>query len=210
MSTSKFNGVATAKTAARRASKKKEITLAAISLLSTLGFAKCTLRDIAKGADVSLGVLHYYFEDKEALIAECVRLYKEEFGIRIAQGIMSGTSGESVRDKVIEVLAKTIKVEGARHRLWYDIRAQAFFDTRLLETVAEVETGLIKLTKNLLTALGLPGTDPRMAYMAFDGFFRLALQLHLAGDTRAVGVFKRQMREFLVMCESAGPRAARA
>ncbi len=209
MNASNFNGNATAKTAARRAAKKTEITRAAIDLLSERGFAKCTLRDIAKGAGVSLGVLHYYFEDKEALIGECVRLYKDEFAASIAQGIVQGASGKSVRDNVIEAAAKTIRTEGARHRLWYDIRAQAFFDARLLETVTEVETSLIKLTEGLLLALDLGDTDPRMAYMAIDGFFRLALQLHLAGDKRAVGVFKRQMRDFLTLCGSSRTHGAR-
>ena len=66
-----------AKRAGKRADKRRELAEHAISMFGNLGYARTTLRDIASQSGVSLGILHYYFEDKVDLISYCVKLYKE-------------------------------------------------------------------------------------------------------------------------------------
>ena len=59
--------------------KKRPIAESAITALQELGFANTSLRDIAAKSDMSLGMLHYYFEDRSDLIIYCVRIYKQDF-----------------------------------------------------------------------------------------------------------------------------------
>ena len=56
------------KRSAKRSRRKDELALAAIDALKQLGYARTSLRDIAEISGVSVGMLHYYFEDKTDLI----------------------------------------------------------------------------------------------------------------------------------------------
>ena len=69
-------GVLKAGTAEKAAERRAELAEAALQTLSTLGYARTSLRDIAQNSVFSHGVLHYYFTDKVDLITACVRQYK--------------------------------------------------------------------------------------------------------------------------------------
>ncbi len=49
---------------------KDHITEVALTLFSKNGYEKTSIREIAKTADISLGLLYNYFESKEALLAD--------------------------------------------------------------------------------------------------------------------------------------------
>ncbi|WP_379153508.1 TetR/AcrR family transcriptional regulator [Paenibacillus sp. sgz5001063] len=50
--------------------KRKQILSAAFQALSELGYDSVTLQTIADHAEVSKGVVHYYFDNKDAVLAE--------------------------------------------------------------------------------------------------------------------------------------------
>ncbi|CQR55160.1 TetR/AcrR family transcriptional regulator [Paenibacillus riograndensis] len=50
--------------------KRKQILFAAFQALSELGYDSVTLQTIADHAEVSKGVVHYYFDNKEAVLVE--------------------------------------------------------------------------------------------------------------------------------------------
>jgi AcrR family transcriptional regulator len=64
---------------AKRNEKKRQIAESAINALQELGYANTSLRDIASKSGMSLGILHYYFEDRSDLIIYCVKTYKTGF-----------------------------------------------------------------------------------------------------------------------------------
>jgi AcrR family transcriptional regulator len=41
-----------------------------LKILATKGYENATIADISKAADVSRGILHYYFSDKEDLVSK--------------------------------------------------------------------------------------------------------------------------------------------
>lgn len=53
--------------------KRKQILYAAFQALSELGYDSVTLQVIADYAKVSKGVVHYYFENKEAVLIELLK-----------------------------------------------------------------------------------------------------------------------------------------
>ncbi|WP_379134767.1 TetR/AcrR family transcriptional regulator [Paenibacillus sp. sgz500958] len=64
--------------------KRKQILFAAFEALSTLGYDSVTLQVIADHAKVSKGVVHYYFENKEAVLVELLewltaKIFEKEY-----------------------------------------------------------------------------------------------------------------------------------
>lgn len=168
---------------AKRDEKKRKIAESAIEALKELGYANTSLRDIAEKSDLSLGMLHYYFEDRTDLIIFCVQRYKEEF-VRDIHAALERAEG---RDQVIaafaEALVTSIYDDEMTHRLWYDIRTQAMFDTRFLPVVTEIEGLLVGIVENAYRKAGhdVP-VDIEVHYALLDGAFRYFMQGQI-GDT---------------------------
>ena len=59
--------------------RKKEIIQIAMKLFTEKGYDKTSLRDIAKEADIALGLCYHYFDSKQKLFEEAMRTYIEEY-----------------------------------------------------------------------------------------------------------------------------------
>ncbi|NOD64827.1 MULTISPECIES: TetR/AcrR family transcriptional regulator [unclassified Ruegeria] len=166
----------------KRDAKKREIAESAINALKIYGYARTTLRDIAAHSDMSLGSLHYYFEDKDELLVFCVRQYKLHF----VELMTSAVEGIEAPDKAMKAfchaLAETIQQEAELHRLWYDIRNQAMFDDTFEPVVTEIEELLI----GMMAPLAVERTEQERLYMRLDGAFRFLLQGYLKGSRPSV------------------------
>lgn len=175
-----------ARKSAKRDEKKRQIAESAIEALKELGYANTSLRDIAAKSDLSLGMLHYYFEDRSDLIIYCVSRYKEEF----VRGVEEALRNAQGRDQVIAALANglvsSIFDDEMVHRLWYDIRTQAMFDAAFRPIVSEIETSLQQLVK---TAFVKAGGDPEgsceIEYALVDGVFRYLMQGQIGDNPRS-------------------------
>ncbi|MBF7096217.1 TetR/AcrR family transcriptional regulator [Alkalibacter mobilis] len=55
--------------------RKKEILKAAMEMFGIKGVQKSTMSDIANSADVTKGLVYYYFESKEKLIEEVINMF---------------------------------------------------------------------------------------------------------------------------------------
>ena len=176
-----------ARKSAKRDEKKRQIADSAIEALKELGYANTSLRDIAEKSDLSLGMLHYYFEDRTDLIIFCVQVYKEDF-VRDITAALEQASG---RDQVIaafsEALTAAIVDDAMTHKLWYDIRSQAMFDTAFRPVVAEIEARLIGIVASALAKAGHDSGQDRgrvaLSYALLDGAFRYLMQSRIAAAT---------------------------
>jgi AcrR family transcriptional regulator len=162
---------------AKRDEKKRQIAESAIEALKELGFANTSLRDIAEKSDLSLGMLHYYFEDRSDLIIYCVSIYKQEFVRDIAEALNNAEGREQVIDAFAEALVTSIVDDAPTHRLWYDIRTQAMFDETFRPVVAEIEAKLIGLVRTALEKADRTAPEPvEISYALLDGVFRYLMQ----------------------------------
>ena len=84
-------------------SAKERILEAALEIFSQKGFHPATTDEIAERAGVGKGTLYRYFETKDKLFAELVRLRLEELEIR-AGSVMDG------HDDVLTMISKYIRV----------------------------------------------------------------------------------------------------
>ncbi len=169
--------------AQKRNEKKALIANSALRVLHELGFANTSLRDIATQANLSLGMLHYYFEDKAELIAYCVSAYKAGFLSYLENALEGSVGRDAVILRLSGALAASIFRDGPSHRLWYDLRNQAMFDPSFRSTVSDIEQGLIQV---LESAWAMAGHDPEafspLLYSAMDGAFRYLMQQQILDE----------------------------
>ncbi|WP_425045375.1 TetR/AcrR family transcriptional regulator [Primorskyibacter sp. S87] len=187
---------------AKRDAKKRQIAESAISALKELGYANTSLRDIAAHSDLSLGMLHYYFEDRAELIIFCVEIYKQEFVRKFVEALEMASGREQVIDAFAEALVSSIVDDDMAHRMWYDIRTQAVFDETFRPIVAEIEALLIGIVRSAFEKAG--HGEPQqieISYALLDGAFRYVLQTQIEGAERSrrqlFETFQGLLRQFL-------------
>ncbi len=195
-----LRGSVAGKTAERRA----ELAEAALQTLSTLGYARTSLREIAQNSVFSHGVLHYYFTDKVDLITCCVRQYKARCVTRYDQITADATSYDDFERGFLASLAQTVRDEAPMHRLWYDLRSQAMFEDCFRADVAAIDQSLENMVWRIVSRFaelaGKPvGLPPAVMYATFDGLVQRCLIKHLSGDVGAID-------EMLVLVRQVLPR----
>ena len=121
------------------AERRAELAEAALQTLSELGYARTSVREIAQNSAFTRGVLHYYFADKVDLILCSVRQYKARCVTRYDEVTAAAQTCEELVEGFLVVLGETLRQEAHLHRLWYDIRAQAMFETAFQPDVAEMD-----------------------------------------------------------------------
>lgn len=181
----------------KRNGKKRELAEHTLKTLSQLGYARTSLRDIAEQSDASLGILHYYFDDKAQLISHCVQLYKDDFVARLDAVLTAQGPSHTIVVQFVDGLVDAVERDGETHRLWYDIRSQALFDDSFTEVVAELERAMIDLCARILKRIDLAGPAPLDVYLRFDGLFRYYLQRKLAGEISAAEDFRAALRTYV-------------
>lgn len=180
------------------AERKRELALSALSTLAELGYARTSLRDIAKACGNSLGVIHYYFKDKAELISYCVGLYKQEFIDDMHTAVDSADSAETLRRQMFHVLVRSVRERPNEHRLWYDIRAQALFDEAFRPAMWDIDRDIEAATARFLERLGeLSGKrvllEAGTAYALLDGLFQRYLLRHTVGEADACERFEQDL-----------------
>lgn len=89
--------------------KKSEITRAAILdaaayVLRTKGYALARLGDIAKRARTQPSSIYYYFESREAIVAEVLRIANERTNAAVLEALAAVPAEASARDKITAVM----------------------------------------------------------------------------------------------------------
>jgi AcrR family transcriptional regulator len=167
--------------------RRGELADATLETLGELGYARTSLRGIAQKTDFSHAVLHYYFRDKIELITFCVRRYKEHCVTRYDEIVALAASPEELAGQFAQALVATMLADTPMHRLWYDLRAQAMFDTALRPTVVDLDRQLEEMVWRVVSRYAqlagtAPAVPPAAAYSLFDGLFENCLMRHLAED----------------------------
>lgn len=182
----------------KRQEKKDQIASSALQALQQLGYANTSLRDIAEKSSLSLGMLHYYFEDRTELILHCVSVYKTAFTSLLHETVDSAYGREVVLDALSGALATTIVEEASTHRLWYDLRSQALFDPAFRPVVEDIEETLINILQLAATRAGKTDRiDASLGYALVDGVFRYQLQNQLSAKPRDQKALANEMRTVL-------------
>lgn len=172
------------------AARRRELADAALTAIAARGFAHTGLRDIASHTELSHGLLHYYFEDKDDLICQAIWQYKSECARRYDPIVETSQTGTELAERFGAEMASTLRDEADMHRLWYDLRNQALFDTGFRETIFAIDALLNDMVWAVVQRFSelegrAPVVDPPSAYALFDGIFLNALIAYFRGDLDA-------------------------
>jgi len=173
------------------AARRRMLAQSALTAIAERGFANTGLRDIAQHSELSHGSLHYYFTDKDDLIAESVWLFKSECAKRYDDIVATSQSGEELAIRVAEEMSRTLRDEASMHRLWYDLRNQALFGSGFGDTIVRIDDLLEQMVWAIVSRhaelVGRRSTlEPPIAYALVDGLFQHALIRLVRGDAGAV------------------------
>jgi TetR/AcrR family transcriptional regulator, repressor for uid operon len=167
------------KTKARAA----DILAAALRCFARTGFSAASMRDIAKEAGVSLGLLYRYYEDKAAIVGAAVEADSGEFQARLSACAAAGPGAEALVDFLVEEVA--LRAEPAMFALASEIVAEA---ARAPAIAAHIRRNIEAAETALADALrALPGRNGAEASRILGLVDHLALRqfLGLEADSRA-------------------------
>ncbi len=184
------------------AERRAELAAAALQTLAQLGMARTSLREIAQNSAFSHGVLHYYFANKIELISCCVRQYKAECVKRYDGVVATAASPAQFKRSFGALMAATLREDGLKHRLWYDLRNYSQFDDRYLADVTDIDQSLERMIWRVVSSYAdLAKTQILLpsgaTYAVFDGLFRRALNAYLCGDSSAAAALERDASRLL-------------
>jgi AcrR family transcriptional regulator len=173
------------------AQRRRMLAESALAAIAERGYANTGMRDIAQHSELSHGSLHYYFRDKDDLVALAVWNYKSECARRYDHIVESATSGAELGSRFGDEMAATMRDEASLHRLWYDLRNQALFSDGFRDTIVAID----RLLEDMVWAVvqryaelegGEPVVSREMAYALFDGMFQNSLIRFMRGDVAAI------------------------
>lgn len=180
------------------AERRRTLAEAALLTIAEHGYARTGLRDIAQNSDLSHGSLHYYFRDKDDLVALAVWNYKSACARRYDPAIETAADGEEFVDLFSAEMSRTMSEESTLHRLWYDLRNQALFDSGFSETILDIDTLLEEMVWRVVSRYAelrekAPAVSAEIAYALFDGLFQNALIRFLRGDADAAARLRTEV-----------------
>jgi TetR/AcrR family transcriptional repressor of bet genes len=182
--------------------RRRALATSALRTLGDLGYARTSLREIAQNSEFSHGVVHYYFDDKLDLIVYGVRQYKEACVRRYDGVVADSTTAEELADAFADKLVETLVDESPMHRLWYDLRSQAMFETSLRDAVLLIDKTLEDMIWRVVQRYAdlaghQPAVAPATAYALLDGLFQQALLAHVCGRKKALDELAERVRELM-------------
>ncbi len=122
-----------------RTNSKEKILQTALELFSRNGFEKTSIREIARVADISLGLLYNYYDSKEALLKAIVR-----DGITdIQQAFLFESNEANKLDTLIRKIFAVLKKKKKHWRLLHSLRMQEHLLEKLAPELEEMNNTMI-------------------------------------------------------------------
>ena len=90
-----------------REEKIRAILQAAVRVLAEKGYSNATIPEISEAANVSRGILHYYFKDKEDLVCRALTSSTSRMVQSSLEGL-KGRSAEEIAENVVNIHRKNL------------------------------------------------------------------------------------------------------
>ncbi|WP_344859070.1 TetR/AcrR family transcriptional regulator [Planomonospora alba] len=116
--------------------RRKRIAEAVLRIAETQGLRGATMRGVAAEAGVSLRLVQYYFQTKEALLADALQRLTAQLDGRIRQAVAAAGPPVTARTVVTAVLTNILPVDAESRRI---ARAYAAFYSLVLSEPQFVE-----------------------------------------------------------------------
>ncbi len=155
---------------ARREASYNKILNVAMALFVQHGYDKTSVRMIAETANISLGLLYNYFDNKEALF-KAVILHSLSTIKGIYYGLEAMLSPVEKLENLITTSFKIVRQDPHFWRLFHRIRMQPMVMELLEAEIAEFRDFIINKLEENLQQIGVdaPRTEARILFATVDG-----------------------------------------
>jgi DNA-binding transcriptional regulator YbjK len=167
---------------ARGAQRRIEIIDAAIAVMAQVGLAGLSMRVVANQAQIPLGALSYYFDDKSDLIAQAFQQLSDreiERVVRTADQLQPTMSVEQLADLVADMIIDGFTSPPGAIVTRYELVTEASRDERLRPMFEAWYAAMVPALSRLFRDLGShqPELDSRtvmavMAGLEIDNIYR--------------------------------------
>ncbi len=182
---------------------RQAIVEAAYGVLAEHGVRATSIKEIARAAGVAPGLIHYYFTNKEALLAAVLQEASDRY-TREMVALRAAVPTEQLTASGLAAPQERVSRQPEWYRLRYELFALGLHTPALMPGIGRLlDGGRVGIAAMLSAASGKPADDPDMVALAalllacFDG---LALQ-QLADPAfdlaRAYSAVERLTRTFL-------------
>ena len=172
--------------------RREQIVRATIRCLAREGYTRLTMKQVARQAGVSQGILHYYFADKRAMLAATLEAVTRDLDRRVAAA--QSRTGRDARARLRALVRACLEVAVSRPEFWVvfvEFWGEMLHDRRL----RDLNTVVYSRTRRLIGRLIAEGVragrfrpvDPRRASAVVLGLID-GLSLQLTFDPEAFGV----------------------
>jgi AcrR family transcriptional regulator len=125
-----------AKTAVKKPTRdrRQEILEAASQVITDRGLAETRIQDIAEACGVSAGLILYYFESKDRLLAEALTLANDRFYLEMSREMRKIGSAKERIERLIELSVPGLLPEYSlldEWALWLEIWVRALRDPQM-------------------------------------------------------------------------------
>lgn len=119
--------------------RRAQIVRATIRCLARDGYARLTMKNVAREAGVSQGILHYYFRDKEDILAAALRTVATDLDRRVVAAQARGP--RDARSRLSAIVRACLDVALEEREVWVvfiEFWGEMLHDERLRAINAEV------------------------------------------------------------------------
>jgi AcrR family transcriptional regulator len=128
--------------------RKDQIIQSAIDALASVGYTKTTLDQIAETADISRGVITYYFKSKDQLISEVMRrMLTEQKEIIMGRVDNAGSPRERLAEYIgasIDHMKSDRRYYEAQVELWSNLEYKREFNQKIYRVCIGIVTKILE------------------------------------------------------------------
>lgn len=157
--------------------KIKTILETSLSLLAKKGYENTTINDIADSAAISRGLLHYYFKDKEELVAKALEFGFGPMWDASIGRIQSARSAEQLVDTMMKVLKNNLRDNPEFSALLFEMWVSGRRSAKIRKVFNDgINEAIDRLTKLLEFAgrIGIIKVNPKDS----EGIIRMLLAMY--------------------------------
>ncbi|HEX2440106.1 MAG TPA: TetR family transcriptional regulator C-terminal domain-containing protein [Methylomirabilota bacterium] len=172
--------------------RREQIVRATVRCLARVGYTRLTMKQVAREAAVSQGILHYYFADKRAMLVATLEVIARDLDRRVAAA--QSRTGRDPRARLRALVRACLEVAVGRPEYWIvfvEFWGEMLHDRRLRDLNTEVYARTRRLIARLVAegvrAGRFRAVDPARAAAVVLGLID-GLSLQLTFDPEAFSV----------------------
>ena len=191
----------------REKNARAKLIEAAYKVLAEKGYENCSIKDIAREAGVSPGLVHYYFANKEELLAAVVKEATDAY-CREMEHMRATVAGDRLADAALAEPLKRTREHADWYKLRHELYVLALRNPTIRSGVKELFTkGREGIEGTVQAVAGKPlSNGAELSAILFACFEGLALQALIDPDFDLEGAYRvlGQMAKQFVQTKSEG------